>query len=149
MIALSPNSLLSDANREVQAADHVLSAVYPLTRDPKALVSVMAHEMRALNSAVQAIAVSRGAEHVDAQHAFAFATHVAHAKDAKAVHERLTRVLSDHESAPVVFTRGNARVIATSEFADLTTVDVSSVTHDLAVTKSFVHEAHAHIALGR
>lgn len=149
MIALSPVSLLSDANREVQAADHVLSAVYPLTRDPKALVSVVGHEVRALGSAAQAMAVSQGMADADASHAFDAASRLPHAKDAQAVHDRLTRLLDSHGEAPVVFTRGDTRVIANKDFEKLTTLDAPSAARDLAVTKLFVHEANAHIALGR
>ena len=90
-MATSSNAVLREANREVQAADHILSVVYPLVRDPKVLLGALEHERRAIESATRTVPVT---------------------EDAACALARIIGVLDGHAAAHTVFTRGGRCVIA-------------------------------------
>lgn len=128
MVISVPATLLSDANREVQAADHILSAVYPLSRDPKVLLGALEHERRALELATSVLPGT--AEAVDAL-------------------ARIESALAAYARSHTVFTRGEKRVIADDDFTNVTHIDPASVARDLDAIKRFVHEANKRVALGK
>ena len=127
-MATSSNAVLREANREVQAADHVLSVVYPLVRDPKVLLGALEHERRAIESATRTVPVT---------------------EDAACALARIIGVLDGHAATHTVFTRGGRCVIADCGFASLMEIDHASVERDLGVVKRFVHDAGKRVALGK
>ena len=134
MVSASRPSPLFEATREVEAADHILGTIYPLSRDPRALLGVLEHELRALEHVLLAVPD---------------ALTLPGAQEATSALVRITRALAHHAAAPTVFTRGDARVIADATFCEFTIIDPQMVAQDLQVIKRFVHEAHKRVALGK
>ncbi len=134
MASVSHSSLLSQASREVEAADHILEAIYPLSRDPKALLGVLEHELRALEHATRATPD---------------ALSIPGAQDALHARTRIAHVLAQHARAPTVFTRGDARVVADHSFSEMLIIDPQTVAQDLQAIKRFVHEARKRVVLGK
>ena len=134
MFSVPQSSLLSQASPEVEAADHILETIYPLSRDPKTLLSALEHELRAL-------------EHV--ANAAPDAMSLPGAQDALHAHARIDRALALHASSPTVFTRGGSRIVADRGFSELLIIDPRTVSQDLQAIKRFVHEARKRAALGK
>ncbi len=158
-------TLLEDATRQVQIADHLLTMTYPLVKDPKLLMSIIEHIRRAIIDASEAVLefhISRqeyefpkSAHSVDGKEntLVAFADllkvrnpHIPSANEAIQVCNELVATLLQYKESPVTFPRQEKLVIADSEFAlkEVTAVALKPILH---TSKQFVAGVTKHIML--
>jgi hypothetical protein len=168
MVANRYSTLLTDANRQVQIADHLLTVTYPMVKDPKLLMSVIEHCRRAVEDAADAVVdfhVSRGEYelpvHVtagqppgkhDVLAAFSDLVkvrmpHILGEKEAVQLCRDLTLTLHQYKEAPVSFPRDEKLVIASEGFAFLKEVTPPELKRSLAMVKQFVGGANEHVML--
>jgi hypothetical protein len=142
---------LSDARRQVQIADHLLTVTFPLVHDTKLLVSVAEHMKLALESAANGVVeeqVSRGAYErpayaSDTITAFEDLTkvrgiHLPDAARAMALLRDLRQVLREHKDAHNVFSRDGKIVIATHAFTSLRELSEQDLRAALPILKRFI-----------
>jgi hypothetical protein len=162
------STLLADANRQVQIADHLLTVTYPMVKDPKLLMSVIEHCRRAIEDSAEAVLdfhVSRGeyelplhtkAGQQEGKHdtiaAFSDLVKVRHPgiageHDAIQLCRDLMLTLHQYKEAPVSFPREEKLVIASEGFAFLKEVTPAELKRSLHTVKQFVHGAGQHIML--
>ncbi|HIH24473.1 TPA: hypothetical protein HA251_05545 [Candidatus Woesearchaeota archaeon] len=162
--------LLSDADRQVQIADHLLTVTYPMVKDPKLLMSVIEHCRRAIEDCADAVVefhVSRDEYELplhttagqpvgkhNALAAFSDLVKIRHpnipaAGDAVALCKDFMLTLQQYKEAPVSFPRDERLVIASEGFAFLKEVTPAELKRSLHEVKRFVHGAHQHILLSQ
>jgi hypothetical protein len=156
------STLLSDANRQVQIADHLLTVTYPMVKDPKLLLSVIEHNRRAIEDCAQAMVnyhvttdkyeLPEASKHGKPDVLVAFADllkarkpKLAGAEDAiKLAHDfRLT--LQQHKEAPTTFIRDEKLVIAGEGFSFLKEITPAELKRSLVILKQFVHSANQYV----
>lgn len=171
MVAITRFSvLLSDADRQVQIADHLLTVTYPMVKDPKLLMSVIEHCRRAIEDCADAVVefhVSRDEYELpihttagqpagkhNALAAFSDLVKVRHpnipaASDAVALCKDFALTLQQYKEAPVSFPRDERLVIANEGFTFLKEVTPAELKRSLNEVKRFVHGAHQHILISQ
>jgi hypothetical protein len=151
--------LLSDANRQVQIADHLLTVTYPMVKDPKLLLSVIEHGRRAIEDAAAAVVeyyVGRGDYEVprgvtDNLAAFSDIVKVrkpgiAAEQDAIRLCQDFRMTLQQHKESPTTFSREEKLVIAGEGFAYLKELTPAELKRSIVTVKQFVHAANQHVA---
>ena len=153
------STLLSDANRQVQIADHLLTVTYPMVKDPKLLLSVMEHARKAIEDSAQAVVehhVHNGDYEVP-QHAArdptaAFADlvkirkpSIPAAQEAIALCRDLRQTLQEHKDTHTAFRREEKLVIAGEGFEQLKEVSPAMLKESLHTLKRFVHGANQYL----
>lgn len=162
--------LLSDADRQVQIADHLLTVTYPMVKDPKLLMSVIEHCRRAIEDCADAVVefhISRDEYELplhttagqpagkhNALAAFSDLAKVRHpnipaANDAVMLCKDFMLTLQQYKEAPISFPRDERLVIASEGFAFLKEVTPAELKRSLHEVKRFVHGAHQHILLSQ
>ena len=148
--------LLSDANRQVQVADHLLCVTYPVVRDPKLLLSVIEHIRRALQDAMTAVVIKNvqaGAyelpklAHNDPVAAFPDLVHVRGLRleacaEGIALATECETILRHHKESPTTFVRNERLVIANEGFTHLREINQHDLLAALTISKRFVHAAN-------
>lgn len=124
----SSQDILSQASKEVQAADHIFNTVYGMTEEPRVLLRSMVHCCRAVNLACEALEEEPPEE------------------VGKAV-DRFRLVLEEYRRAPTAFLRRDSLVIASEEW-DMRKLSPEFVNGGLSQVKAFVYEAGKRIILG-
>jgi hypothetical protein len=155
--------LLSDANRQVQIADHLLTVTYPMVKDPKLLLSVIEHGKRAIQDASEAVvhfhvgrkeyevpAFAHTGGKLDAMIAFADLVKIRHPgiageHDAISLFHDFQKTLQEHKDAHTTFSRDEKLVIAGEAFTYLKEVTPAELKRSLHTLKQFVHGANQHV----
>ncbi len=167
MVAGRHSTLLADASRQVQIADHLLTVTYPMVKDAKLLMSIVEHLRRAVEDSAEAVVdfhVNRGEYELPTQAtagqqpgkhdtlaAFSDVMRVRKpnipgALEAMEVCRELTSTLQHFKQAPVSFPRDEKLVIADHEYA-LKEVSAPALKISLHTVKQFVHAVQKHIML--
>lgn len=152
------SALMSDANRQVQIADHLLTVTYPMVKDPKLLMSVIEHCRRAIEDAMQVVVethVHNGKyekpKHVtDTISGFTDLVKVRHPgiaaeQDAIKLYHDFKQTLQQHKESHTTFKRDETLVIAGEGFEYLKEVTPSELKRSLQTIKQFVHGVNLHI----
>lgn len=160
---MAGNTALSEATREVQVSDHLLTVTYPMAKDPKLLMSVLDHGKRAIETAATALVehelgngyvppvrVTGPHEAVDAVGDLVRTNRVriAGAQDAARLYGDLRLTMQRYREAPTVFARGEKYVIAADEYAYLREITPDELRRALKTIKEFVHGTNVHILMG-
>jgi hypothetical protein len=150
--------LLSQAGREVQAADQLLTAVYPLSRDPRMLLGVMRHGCIATELAAQALVLhsARGtAATPEGERAvetlaglLGSGLRLPEGEAALRARGEFRALLRKYELAPTAFPRGERLVVASEGFASLDGFDAQGVEEGIRAMKDFVYKAGKHVMVG-
>jgi hypothetical protein len=162
-MAVHSSTLLSDANRQVQIADHLLTVTYPMVKDPKLLLSVMEHCRKAIEDSAQAVVehhvgngdyelpqhVMRNGRH-DAVAAFADlvkirSPNIPAANEAVALCHEWRQTLQEHKDTHTAFKRDEKLVIADEGFEQLKEVSPAGLKESLRTLKRFVHGANQYL----
>lgn len=121
---------LSQAGRHVQLADELLSDIYPVSRDPRLLLSVCQRACAALEKS--AAALGTHITDVDC---------VDRSSDARDVYIRLSSILEKYHTAPTAFARKQRLIIAQNGFQEIEELDSNVLQQDLQIVKDFVYAA--------
>jgi hypothetical protein len=167
MVAGRHSTLLADASRQVQIADHLLTVTYPMVKDPKLLMSIIEHLRRAVEDAADAVVefhIHRGEYELpkhavagqqpgkhDVLVAFSDLVHVRNpnipgALEAVEACRELTATAQHFKEAPVSFPRDEKLVIADHDYA-LEEVTQVALKANLHTVKQFVHGVQRHLLL--
>lgn len=167
MVAGRYSTLLADATRQVQIANHLLTVTYPMVKDPKLLMSIVEHLRRAVEDSAEAIVdfhITRG-EYELPMHALAGQQPGKHdilaafldimkvrnptipsAHEAIDACKELMAMLQHFKEAPVSFPRDEKLVIADHDYA-LKEVSAPALKVIMRTVKQFVHGVQKYIML--
>jgi hypothetical protein len=151
--------LLSDANRQLQIADHLLTVTYPMVKHPKLLLSVIEHCRRAIEDAAQAVVefyVEKGSYEIpvhartDMLAAFSDLVKIRHPgiaaeQDALKLCHDFRQTLQQHKDSHTTFKRDEKLVIASEGFEYLKEITPEELKRSLHTLKQFVHGANQHV----
>jgi len=138
------NSLLSEATKHVQIADHLLTVTYKMAKDPKLLLSVMEHTKHGIEKTAQALALAEGKYHGTDDPVEAFSSTTYGKKDAEIItlHNSLEVTLKKFKEAPMAFRKEQRFIIADEGFSSIKEVTPEELKHAMQTLKRFVHDAH-------
>lgn len=129
MVGVS-HELLSQASKEVQIADRLLSDIYDLSGEPRLLLRAAVHICRAADLAQDAT----GEDFPD---------------DTRSVISSLRDTLQEYKEAPTAFLRKKQLVIASQDFENLDRLSKDRIVSSLQVIKDYVYESGKQVLLGR
>lgn len=144
-------ALVSQANSEIKIADHLLSVMHEMTKDPKILLGVANHAKLALAYASQAVLSQ------DDQHSVPFSDDASLLAsgipesvivEAKETFLFLSDILESHASSPTAFPRKERYIIAGDGFDSIKEVTFHDVSLSMRHVKNFVHEVNKKIIFG-
>lgn len=123
--------LLSRASKEIQLADHLLTVLYPISQDPRVLLTVLKHACQGVYATQEAM----------------LGVAVPGAEEAYDVCERFREILDRHEHAHTEFTRNQTLVIADSSFLVLEQLTLADVVRGMTILKGYVYQATRAVVL--